>query len=133
MHTTANELVFGFTLCLPGELSAPSRPTHLRYGDYAKCIVQHMQTLQADSPRGRRPLGCNPNKSNVSTYLFMRVDSAQTPSQPTFACPFCVAGRGRKSSILEVASRQDTVSNGCIKPATMEYKSNDGYLSSHEP
>lgn len=70
MRTTLNELVFGLTLRLAGELVSSSKPTQFNCGDYAKHLTQHIRTFPANSPRDQRNSGYISSALITLTHVF---------------------------------------------------------------
>ena len=120
-YTTA-ELVYGTTLCLPGEYFTPTTTESLldpsNYVRQLKALMQHIHS----SP----PWQLANNDSNIpkglatATHVFIHQDVVRKPLQPPYDGPFLAVKRMDKHYTIDINGRKDTVSIDQLKPAHLD-------------
>ena len=113
LHCTANELVYGTTLRLPGEFFSSTgltdNPDPASYMYVAK-LKTSMQQLQASSIGTQPQWKTYISKDLVtSMHVFVHHDAVRTPLQLLYYDPYRVLKRAEKHHTLEVANRHEVV------------------------
>ena len=108
ISSTAAELVYGTTLCLPGEYFTPttteSLPDPSNYVRQLKALMQHIQSSPPRQPTN--------NDSNIpkglatATHVFIRQDVVHKPLQPPYDGPFLVLKRMDKHYTIDINGRK---------------------------
>lgn len=114
------ELVYGTTIQLPGEFFEPES-IQQNSEDYVNRLRNFMNTLQPVP--GTRHYGPKPHYVHkqllTCPYVFIRRDGYRAPLKPPYYGPFRVVERHDKFFVIEMNSRQDTVSIDRLKPANL--------------
>ena len=105
ISSTAAELVYGTTLCLPGEYFTPttteSLPDPSNYVRQLKALMQHIHSsppLQPTNNYGNIPKGLA-----TATHVFIRQDIVcKQPLQPPYDVPFLVVKRMDKHYNVDI-------------------------------
>ncbi|CAH8659464.1 unnamed protein product [Heterobilharzia americana] len=115
---TPAELVYGTTLCLPGESVSPSTFKHV--SDRASYVTRLTNAMRSVRPSLVRPqttdVFVHPSLQKTSR-VFIRHDAVRRPLEPSCDGPFKVIKRHEKFYIIERDGREDTVSIDRLKPA----------------
>ena len=90
ISSTAAELVYSTTLCLPGEYFTPttteSLPDPSNYVRQLKALMQHIYSSPPQQPTNN---DCNiPKGLAIATHVFVRQDVVRKPLQPPYDGPF---------------------------------------------
>ena len=121
IQCTSAELVYGTTLCLPGEFFHPSNQQQLdpvSYVDNLKYIMQHLQPPAVRSHQQKSTYVSSDLDS--CTHVFVRNDAVKTPLQQPYDGPFKVIKRTNKHFTLEIKGKESTISIDRLKPAHLE-------------
>ena len=115
------ELVYGTTLCLPGQFFDPSsrdptKPT----SDLVGKLKQTMQNLKPTATRSHTRPTYISKKLDSCTHVFVRQDHVQKPLDMPYKGPYRVVRRADKYFELELDGRHDTVSLDRLKPALID-------------
>ena len=104
ISSTAAELVYGTTLCLPGEYFTPttteSLPDPSNYVRQLKALMQHIHSSPPRQPTN--------NYGNIlkglatATHIFIRQDVVRKPLQPPYDGPFLVVKRTDKHYTVNI-------------------------------
>ena len=111
LHCTAAELVYGMSLCLPGEFFSSSSLPSIPDSDYVTRLKQYMGTLRATP--AHNPLSRNSfidDSLSSTSHVFIRRDAVKKPLQQPYDGPFRVLSRTDKYFVVDINSKQDTVS-----------------------
>ena len=108
---SAAEMVFGTTLCLPGEFPEPPPAaffSNLRqaFDSFAPPPPVHAQVPPSRVDR----------QLQDASHVFVRRDGHVPPLQPLYHGPYLVLQRSEKSFVLQVGARTDNVSVDRLKP-----------------
>ena len=116
------ERVYGTTLRLPGEFfDATSEPSQLEPTNYVHRLKRTMQCLQPPAPRSQQRHGVHiPPDLKTCTHVFVRRDAVRKPLQPPYDGPFKVISRSDKHFVIDLNTRQDTVSIDRLKSAYID-------------
>ena len=125
LRTCSAELLYGTSLCLPGEYfdksSVSPSPSPLNSSEFAQRLTSYMSTFRATPPR-------TPNKTTVfipaslddTTHVFVRRDSVRQSLQRPYDGPYLVLSRHPRFYKLSINGRNDTVSIDRLKPAHVD-------------
>ena len=120
------ELVYGTTLCLPGQFfDASLRSSVNPTSDLVCKLKQTMQKLQATPTKLHTRTKYVSKKLDTCTHVFVRQDHVQKPLDMPYKGPYRVIRRARKYFVLDLDGRQDTVSLDRLKPAFMNHSRDD--------
>ena len=120
------ELVYGITLCLPGQFfDASLRSSVNPTSDLVCKLKQTMQKLQATPTKLHTRTTYVSKKLDTCTHVFARQDHVQKPLDMPYKGPYRVIRRARKYFVLDLDGRQDTVSLDRLKPAFMNHSRDD--------
>ena len=120
------ELVYGTTLCLPGQFfDASLRSSVNPTSDLVCKLKQTMQKPQATPTKLHTRTTYVSKKLDTCTHVFVRQDHVQKPLDMPYKGPYRVIRRARKYFVLDLDGRQDTVSLDCLKPAFMNHSRDD--------
>ena len=111
---SAAEMVYGTTLCLPGEFLDVSEPPSDKFFHKLRAAFDAFtpsQPVHASTPPSR----INPQLQQVS-HVFVRRDGHVPPLEALYTGPFMVLKRTDKSFLLQIGSREDYVSVDRLKP-----------------
>jgi transposase InsO family protein len=111
IQSTAGEMVYGTTLCLPGEFFNPPSTSSLNDpSDFVSQLKAHMQQLRPPPPRST-PRGSHVSDAlSTCTHVFLRVDNVRKPLQLPYNGPYLVVARTDKHFTIEINGRKETVS-----------------------
>ena len=120
------ELVYGTTLCLPGQCFDPhSRSSDGPTSELVRKLKQTMQSLKATPTKSHaRPTYVN-KKLDSCTHVFVRQDHVQKPLDMPYKGPYRVLHRADKYFELDLDGRHDTVSLDRLKPAFIDSSSSN--------
>ena len=119
---TAAELVYGTTLCLPGEFfHTTSHPSQLDPDSYATHLKRFMQSVQPPSVRKHphRNIHVSADLSSCP-FVFVRNDAVKKTLQPPYDGPYKVLHRTDKHYTLDISGQKKVVSLDRLKPAYMD-------------
>ena len=121
LQCTTAELVYGLTLCLPGEFICPSpSPPHESPAEYVTKLKVAMQCLSSTPPRHHSQRATFINKAlETCTHVLVRRDSVKKPLQQPYDGPYKVMKRSSKFYTLDINGKLNTVSLDRLKPAFM--------------
>ena len=111
---SAAEMVFGTTLCLPGEfLSVPEPPPSEFFSQlrHAFSSFAPPPPVHAAVPPSREDL-----RLRTCSHVFVRRDGHVPPLSPLYTGPFLVLHRSSKTFQLQVGTKSDNVSVDRLKP-----------------
>ena len=99
--STAAEMVYGTTLCLPGEFYTASPTTSLANpSDYVSHLKAHMQLIRPPPPRPTMRNSQVSESLSTATHVFIRHDAARKPLQPPYESTLmCADGHAPVSSV----------------------------------
>ena len=122
ISSTAAELVYGTTLCLPGEYFTPTTTESLLDpSNYVRQLKDLMQHIHSSPPRQHTNNYGNILKGlATATHVFIRQDIVRKPLQPLYDGPFLVLKRMDKYYTVDINGRKDTVSIDQLKPAHLD-------------
>ena len=86
-HSTAAEMVYGTTLCLPGECFTPSPQPPVEATDYVSRLKSRMQQLCVSSPRHTNRRSHIDKALTTCTHVFIHHDAVHKPLQPPYDDP----------------------------------------------
>jgi len=116
ISSTAAELVYGTTLCLPGEFfQLPPDPF-----DFGNKLKAHFPHITPISPRPAV------SKSNIAkdlataTHVFIRHNAECKPLHPPYHGPYPVVKRSAKHFMIKLYDCTDTISIDRLKPAHLD-------------
>ena len=123
LHCTSAELVYGTTLCLPGDFFQASTPTDmvddpLSYVDRLKSTMRQLPPIPTRHHTSRKSYV--PPALSSSQHVFIRRDAVKRSLQPPYDGPFQVLKRTPKHYTAKVNGQQQTVSIDRLKPAFLE-------------
>ena len=95
-HSTAAEMVYGTTLCLPGEFFSPSPQPPVEATDYVSRLKSRMLQLCASSPHHTNRRSLIDKALTTCTHIFIRHDAVRKPLQPPYDGPYLVVKRSDK-------------------------------------
>ena len=116
------ELVYGTTLCLPGEFfnadSSSSVPDPAEYVARLKAVMGKLRA----APVRKQALTKTYVAEDLSscTHVYIRHDGVRKPLRPPYDGPYKVLQRGDKYFTVEVKGTPDTISLDRLKPARLE-------------
>ena len=120
------ELVYGTTLCLPGQFfDASARSSVTPTSDLVCKLKQTMQKLQATPTKLHTRTTHVSKKLDTCTHVFVRQDHVQKPLDMPYKGPYRVLRRTRKYFILDLDGRRDSVSLDRVKPAFIGHSCED--------
>lgn len=116
---TCAELVYGTTLCLPGEFLDPALDTSTADpAAYATRLRSTMQFLKAPTMRTQPDRKVHIDQGLLSgSHAFIRRDAHRKPLQPPYDGPFKIIQRSEKHFTMDVNGRHDVISLDRLKPA----------------
>ncbi len=119
---TSAELVYGTTLRLPGEFFVSATDElNTDPGSYVMELKRAMQSLRMTNSRVHSsPQSSISGDLFSAPYVFVRHDAVRKPLQPPYDGPFKVLRRTDKYFLLDLNSRQDTVSVDRLKVAHLD-------------
>ena len=106
------ELVYGTTLCLPGELFYSDTSLSLADTlDYVTQLKATMSKLRAPLVRQQDPRKTHVHSDHSScTHVYIRHDGVRKPLQRPYDSPYQVLQKGDKQFTVEIKGQQDVVS-----------------------
>lgn len=117
LNTTPAELVYGETLCLPGDFFTDSPPieqttvvSHLR-----ETISKLRPTPASNHATNSRPFVFQ--QLRTCTHVYTRRELAKTALTPAYEGPFKVISRSPKTFKISIKGQHRTVSIDRLKPA----------------
>ena len=115
------ELVYGTTLCLPGDFISSSPPAPFDYTDYVTRLWCFMADLKAKPPRNPLPRQSFVHPTLLKTsHVFVRQDAVHKPLQRPYDGPYKVLKQTDKFFTLDINGTHDTVSIDRLKPVYFE-------------
>ncbi|KAL5480002.1 hypothetical protein EMCRGX_G023615 [Ephydatia muelleri] len=118
---SAAELVYGTTLCIPGEFFSIADSTAEDPGSYVVQLKATMQKLRAIEPREKHGYKTYVSDDLMSaTHAFVRHDAVRKPLQQPYNGPFKVLHRSDKHFTLDINGRSEVISLDRLKPAYMD-------------
>ena len=126
LNSTAAEMVYGFTLRLPGEFFTPSPTTSLpNPSEFVNQLRTHFRTTSPISPRPTQWTTNIADRLSSATHVFVRHDAVRRPLQPPYDVPFPVVKRTDKHFTVTINGQNDTISIDRLKPAHLETEHSD--------
>lgn len=120
LHCTTAEMVYGTTLRLPGELFTPT-PSPIDPQQFVGQLRQHVQTLRPSPTRPKNSASTFlPDDLSTCSHVFVRRDMVRPPLTPPYDGPFLVHKRFKKSFIIQLPNKTDTISIDRLKPAFID-------------
>ena len=120
MEGTAAEMVYGVPLKLPGEFFRNSGATgepHLQ-PDFVQQLRFQMRKLRPPSCTHRGSKDVFVQKDLLTTsHVFVRTDAVRKPLEQPYKGPFKVISRSDKFFVIDLGSRNDSISIDRLKPA----------------
>ena len=117
---TSAELVYGTTLCLPGQMIAPTPQESLDPADYVQRLKRHMAEMAPTETRAQPRTSFVPPSLATCSHVFLRVDAVRKPLQPPYTGPFKVLRRTPKYFVINQKNKSISVSIDRLKPAFLE-------------
>ena len=97
INSTTAEMIYGTTLCLPGQFFSPPPTTSLPDpSEFLNQLKPHFRTLKAVSPRSITRCANIPHNLSTVTHVFVRHDAVRKPLQPPYDGPYPVISRTNK-------------------------------------
>ena len=123
LHASTSELVYGTTLCLPGQFFAPSLDKEVTDpASYVSRLRTHMQQVRP-TPTSHH-VRIKPHVSstlNTCTHVFVRRDALRKALQPTYDGPFnIIIRRASKFFTVLVHGQEQTISLDRLKAAHLD-------------
>lgn len=134
MSTTAAEMVYGTTLCLPGEFFSTSSltTTLVDPSDYVNQLKSHIRQLLLVPPRITQSKSSTPEVLKTATHVFIRHDIVCKPLQPPYDGRTWLLNAD-KYFIMSLNGRKDTVSINRLKPAHIKDLSDADVVAQAKP
>ena len=132
ISTTSAEMVYGTTLCLPGEyfVSSPnstlSDPSH-----FVSKLKSHFHSVRPIPPRTTQRNSNLPHGLSTTTHVFVRHGGVRKPLQSPYDGPFEVLSRTDKHFTVKLNGRTDTISIDRLKPAHIDTEQSPNTTTSH--
>ena len=117
---SAAELVYGFTLRLPGQffLPSPDAIPDTTYISKLKSAMTKVCPIPTRAQSSHTPF--IHQHLNSTKFVFVRHDGVKSSLQPPYDRPFKVIDRDDKYFTIEIRGKEDTVSIDRLKPVYME-------------
>ncbi|CAM0511896.1 unnamed protein product [Fasciola hepatica] len=117
LHSTSAELVFGITICLPGEYVQPSTDANPNPSQFVQQLEDRMSHLRPIPNRSSSTHVFVHNDLYTSPFVFIRNDTVRKPLTPPYDGPFKVLSSTDKYLVVQKADKPDTVSIDRLKLA----------------
>lgn len=124
LQASPAEMVYGQTLCVPGELSTES-PSNVEPSEFARDLSNRMKSIRPTDPR---PASCKvhvPRTLEHCEKVFVRVDRVRVGFEEPYEGPFLVIRRLRKSFIVDRSGTHANISIDRLKPAFDDVSANE--------
>lgn len=115
-NASAAELLYGTTLRLPGEFFSPS--PHVPTSDdllQLQNIMRNVGPVPSKEKKVQHPY--IPKALSHCSHVYLRIDAHKTPLQRPYSGPHKVISRSKKTFIIDISGREDSVSIDRLKPA----------------
>lgn len=113
------EMVYGTTLCLPGEFLLPQDTPHIEpSSEFVKQLQTTMQSLAPTPPNfhGNHPVYV-PANLTATGYVYVRIDSHRSPLQRHYDGPFRILEANDKYFVLDIKGKSEKVTVDRLKAA----------------
>ena len=121
IHSTAAEMVYGTTLCLPGEFFTPTPTNSLPDpSEFLNKLKHHFQRIHPIAPRSITSKANIPKELATATHVFVRQDAIRKPLQPPYNGPYPITKRNNKHFTIKINDKTTTVSIDRLKPAHLD-------------
>ena len=121
INSTTAEMIYGTTLCPPGQFFSPPPTASLPdSSEFLNQLKSHFRTLKAVSPRSITRCANIPHDLSTVTHVFVRHDTVRKPLQPPYDGLYPVISRANKHFTVNINGRNDTISIDRLKPAHID-------------
>jgi hypothetical protein len=121
LHLTAADMVYGTTLCVPGEFFTPSPiqqlPDLTNYVSHHKTLMQQLRPSQPRLPSRKTYVS---SELSDCTHVFIRQDAIRKPLDQPYDGAYPVLNSKDTYFITGINGRRDTVSLDRLKPAYLD-------------